>query len=97
MVIVIGTSIASAQTLNWEGQTGIFVTPLAYTAPSTYRGLGVPVVAYHYLDGGPVLRGFHQVSVTVGGFERLELGYTRSGWTAYDGSLQTGSCPWTKE
>jgi hypothetical protein len=78
MVMAVGTSLASAQTLNWEGQTGIFVTPLAYTAPSTYKGLGVPVVAYHYLDGGPVLGGFHQASVTVGGFERVEFGYTRS-------------------
>ena len=29
----------------------MFVTPLAYTIPSPQKGLGKPVVAYHYLDG----------------------------------------------
>ena len=70
--------IASAQSLNWEGQTGIFVTPLAYSVPSTEKGIGMPVVAYHYLDAGSVLGGFHQVSVTVGAFTRVEFGYTRN-------------------
>jgi hypothetical protein len=69
---------ASAQSLNWEGQDGIFVTPLAYPVPSTEKSLGRPIVAYHYLDAGPVLGGFHQASVTVGAFDRLEFGYTRN-------------------
>jgi hypothetical protein len=72
-----GINTARAQTLNWEGQTGIFVTPLAYTVPSSDGGLGKPVVAYHYLDGGNVLGGFHQVSITEGAFNYLEFGYTR--------------------
>jgi hypothetical protein len=70
-------SVTSAQSLNWEGQTGIFVTPLAYTLPSPQRGLGLPAVAYHYLDAGQVLGGFHQASITIGAFGRVELGYTR--------------------
>jgi hypothetical protein len=70
-------NIAPAQSLNWEGQTGIFVTPMAYIAPSGAKGFGIPIVAYHYVDGGQVLGGFHQVSITVGGFDRLEFGYTR--------------------
>jgi Protein of unknown function (DUF3034) len=74
----IGTNIASAQSLNWEGQTGVFVTPLAYILPSTETGLGRPVVAYHYLDAGQVLGGFHQASITVGAFTRVEFGYTRN-------------------
>jgi hypothetical protein len=68
----------SAQTLNWEGQTGIFVTPLAYTAPSSDKSMGHPIVAYHYLDAGPVLGRFHQASVTAGAFGRVEFGYTRN-------------------
>jgi Protein of unknown function (DUF3034) len=68
----------AAQTRNWEGQTGIFVTPLAYTAPSSDKSFGHPIVAYHYLDAGPVLGGFHQASMTVGAFGHLEFGYTRS-------------------
>lgn len=69
---------ASAQSLNWEGQTGVFITPLAYTAASPKTGLGRPVVAYHYLDAGDVLGGFHQASVTEGLFGRAEFGYTRT-------------------
>jgi hypothetical protein len=74
----IGTNTASGQSLNWEGQTGVFVTPLAYILPSTETGLGRPVVAYHYLDAGQVLGGFHQASITVGAFTRVEFGYTRN-------------------
>jgi len=67
-----GLGISAAQSLNWEGQTGVFVTPLAYTAASK------PVVAYHYLDAGGVLGGFHTASVTEGLFGRVEFGYTRT-------------------
>jgi hypothetical protein len=74
----VAMNTASAQSLNWEGQTGVFVTPLAYAVPSTEGGFGKPVVAYHYLDAGGVLGGFHQVSVTIGAFTRVEFGYTRN-------------------
>ena len=79
-VIVMGAGAngASAQSLNWEGQDGIFVTPLAYAVPSADKGFGRPIVAYHYLDAGEVLGGFHQVSVTMGAFNRIEFGYTRN-------------------
>jgi hypothetical protein len=78
-VVILGLNwnSASAQSLNWEGQDGIFVTPLAYPVPSADKTLGRPIVAYHYLDAGPVLGGFHQASVTAGAFNRVEFGYTR--------------------
>lgn len=66
-----------AQSLNWEGQTGVFVTPLAYTAASPADSIGRPIVAYHYLDAGDVLGGFHTASTTVGALGRAEFGYTR--------------------
>jgi hypothetical protein len=69
---------ALAQSLNWEGQTGIFVTPFAYTAASPKNSLGRPVVAYHFLDAGPVLGNFHTASVTAGLLGRAEFGYTRA-------------------
>jgi hypothetical protein len=72
------TASASAQSLGWEGETGVFVTPLAYTAASPANGIGLPVVAYHYLNGGTVLGDFHEMSVTAGVFKRLEFGYTRA-------------------
>jgi hypothetical protein len=73
----VDSKTTSAQSLNWEGQTGVFVTPLAYTVPSPLGGPALPAVAYHYLNGGTVLGGFHQASVTLGAFDRIELGYTR--------------------
>jgi hypothetical protein len=78
IVASVGANITPAQSLNWEGQTGVFVTPLAYTVPSTETGFGGPVVAYHYLGAGQVLGGFHQASITLGALSRLEFGYTRN-------------------
>lgn len=70
--------LLQAQNIGWEGETGAFVTPLAYTAASPSSGLGRPLVAYHFLNGGEALGDFHNVSATVGAFSRVEFGYTRS-------------------
>jgi hypothetical protein len=67
-----------AQNIGWEGETGVFVTPLAYTAKSPKQGLGRPLVAYHYMNGGGVLGDFYNVSATVGAFSHVEFGYTRA-------------------
>jgi len=67
-----------AQNLNWEGQTGAFVTPFAYTSASPSGGFGLPSASFHYLDGGNVLGGFFEVSGTVGFLKRFEAGYTRA-------------------
>jgi hypothetical protein len=68
---------APAQSLNWEGQTGVFVTPLAYTAASPDAGAGKPVVAYHFLNADDVPGNFHTPSAAEGLFGRVEFGYTR--------------------
>jgi hypothetical protein len=65
-----------AQSLGWEGETGVFITPLAYTPVSEGHNFE-PVVGYHYLNAGPVIGDFHQISVTVGVTKRFEFGYTR--------------------
>lgn len=69
---------APAQNLNWDGQTGVFITPLAYTAASPKAGFGKPIVAYHFLNAGSVLGNFHTASVTAGLLGRAEFGYTRN-------------------
>jgi len=76
--IVIFTISLQAQNIGWEGETGVFVTPLAYTAQSPKDGLGKPLVAFHYLNGGGVLGDFYNVSGTAGAFSRIEFGYTRA-------------------
>jgi len=70
--------ISQAQDLNWEGQTGAFVTPFAYTSASPSSGFGHPAVSFHYLDGGEVIGGLYQVSATEGFLKRFEAGYTHS-------------------
>ena len=73
----LGASRMEAQSLGYEGPTGIFVTPLALTAASPAKGVGVPSVSYHFLAGGPIIGDFSTVSVTVGFAKRFEIGYTR--------------------
>ena len=93
VLISFGGTAAFAQSLNWEGQTGVFVTPLAYSVSSGDARLSLPVVSYHYLNAGPVIGGFHQVSVTMGAFNRIEFGYTRS--IHQDGSSAAFSPLWS--
>ena len=66
---------AHAQALGWEGETGVFVTPLAYTASAENQKIHA-VAAYHFLDAGSVIGVFQQASIEVGIGKRLEFGYT---------------------
>lgn len=75
-VLIANAPSAQAQSLGWEGPTGVFVTPLAYTAPSPAKGLGQPVVAFHFLAAGPVIGSYSTVSITEGIAKRIEVGYT---------------------
>src|SRR5690242_3422193 len=76
LALLVLPAATQAQNIGWEGETGVFVTPLAYTAASPSTGLGKPMVGFHYLNGGPVLGDFFEVSGTVGAFGRTEFGYT---------------------
>ncbi len=78
-VVGMGLSLpvaSDAQALGWEGETGVFVTPLAYTGAVEGQKLHA-VVAYHYLDAGPVVGQYHEASTEVSFGRRLEFGYTR--------------------
>lgn len=68
--------VSHAQSLGYEGPTGIFVTPIASVAPSESNGFGHPVVAYHFLNGGSVIGNYSTISITDGAFKRIEFGYT---------------------
>ena len=76
ILVALAPLAARAQNLNWEGQTGAFVTPFAYTAPSPAKGFGAPTASFHYMDGGDVIGGLYEVSGTVGFLKRFEAGYT---------------------
>ncbi|MBI1760934.1 MAG: DUF3034 family protein [Acidobacteria bacterium] len=72
------TSSAAGQGLNWEGQTGAFITPFAYTSKSSNDNIGHPQVAFHFLNTGSVIGNNMQASITVGFLGHAEFGYTRS-------------------
>ncbi|MBV9342376.1 MAG: DUF3034 family protein [Acidobacteria bacterium] len=93
VLLLVISSLAHGQSLNWEGQTGVFVTPLAYLVPSKDKGFGHPVASYHYLNAGSILGGFHQASITEGAFNRIEFGYTRD--IHQEGSVAALSPLWT--
>jgi len=76
--LFLSATTVHAQNLNWEGQTGAFVTPFAYTSASSSNGIGRPDVAFHYLNGGSVLGNFYEISGTIGFLSRVELGYSRA-------------------
>jgi hypothetical protein len=93
IVLTFAASTIHAQSLGYEGPTGIFVTPLASTAASPANGAGHPVIAYHVLAGGPVIGTWNTVSFTEGFAKRFEAGYTREDHAAGD---TTGLSPlWT--
>jgi hypothetical protein len=93
LMVIAGRRATFGQSLNWEGQTGVFVTPLAYSVSTGDARLSLPVVSYHYLNAGPVLGNFHQVSITMGAFSRVEFGYT--GNLHQDGSTAGLSGLWS--
>jgi hypothetical protein len=76
LVLSLAARAAQAQSLGWEGPTGVFVTPLAYTSASPAKGLGQPSVAFHFLAAGPVIGEYSTVSITEGFAKRFEVGYT---------------------
>jgi len=71
-----GLRAAQAQSLGYEGPTGVFVTPLASVSASPAKGLGQPSFAFHFLAAGPIVGDFSTVSVTEGFAKRFEFGYT---------------------
>lgn len=80
LVLFLSTSLftiaVKAQSLSYEGPTGVFVTPLASVAPSETKGFGKPVVGYHFLNGGDVIGNYSTANITVGIAKRAEIGYT---------------------
>ena len=70
-VVVVGTATRSdAQALGWEGETGVFVTPLAYTAASETEKIH-PVVGYHYRKRGSLIGYFHGLLIKIGFLKRF--------------------------
>ena len=76
-IVLFAVAPAAFARLNWEGQTGGLITPFAHTSSSAPR-IGRPELAFHYLDGGPVLGNSFQVSITAGFLKIAEGGFTHT-------------------
>jgi hypothetical protein len=87
LALALAASSAFGQGLNWEGQTGAFVTPFAYTSASPGNSFGHPQLAFHFLNGGNVVGNDFQVSITEGLLKRFEVGYTRALQAGGDSTL----------
>ena len=72
---------ANAQSLTMDGESGIFLQPLADVVPSPQHKFGGPTVSFHAVDAGPVAGNYINIGVEEGFGNWLEFGYTRSNHT----------------
>ena len=75
------TPRANAQSLTMDGESGIFLQPLADVVPSPQHKFGGPTVSFHAVDAGPVAGNYINSGVEEGFGNWLEFGYTRSNHT----------------
>ena len=68
---------ANAQSLTMDGESGIFLQPLADVVPSPQHKFGGPTVSFHAVDAGPVAGNYINTGVEEGFGNWLEFGYTR--------------------
>lgn len=75
------TPRANAQSLTMDGESGIFLQPMADVVPSPHHKFGGPTVSFHAVDAGPVAGDYINIGVEEGFGNWLEFGYTRSNHT----------------
>jgi hypothetical protein len=75
------TPRANAQSLTMDGESGIFLQPLADVVPSPPQKFGGPTVSFHAVDAGPVAGDYINIGIEEGFGNWLEFGYTRSNHT----------------
>src|SRR5690348_18208288 len=59
-------SRANAQSLTMDGESGIFLQPLADVVPSPQHKFGGPTVSFHAVDAGPVAGNYINTGVEEG-------------------------------
>jgi hypothetical protein len=61
-----------------DGQSGIFLQPIAEVVPSPQHEFGGPTVSFHAVNAGPVAADYINTGVEEGFGNWLEFGYTRN-------------------
>jgi Protein of unknown function (DUF3034) len=69
---------ANAQSLTMDGESGIFLQPMADVVPSPEHKFGGPTLSFHAVNAGPVAADYINTGVEEGFGNRLEFGYTRN-------------------
>jgi hypothetical protein len=67
-----------AQSLTMDGESGIFLQPLAEVVSAPEHKFGGPTVSFHAVDAGPVAADYINVGVEEGFGNWLEFGFTRA-------------------
>ena len=78
LAALVSSQRANAQSLNMDGQSGIFLQPLAEVVPSPQHKFGGPTVSFHAVNAGPVAADYINTGVEEGFGNWLEFGYTRN-------------------
>lgn len=69
---------ADAQSLTMDGESGIFLQPVAEVVPSPQNKFGGPTFSLHGVDAGPVAGDYINLGVEEGFGNWLEFGFTRA-------------------
>ena len=69
---------ATAQSLTMDGESGIFLQPMAEVVPSPQNKFGGPTLSFHAVNAGPVAADYINTGIEEGFGNWLEFGYTRN-------------------
>lgn len=69
---------ANAQSLTMDGESGIFLQPMAEVVPSPQNKFGGPTLSFHAVNAGPVASDYINLGIEEGFGNWLEFGYTRN-------------------
>jgi len=71
-------SRANAQSLTMDGESGIFLQPVANVVSSPHGNFGGPTLSFHAVDAGPVAGVYINLGMEAGFGNWLEFGFTRA-------------------
>ena len=72
------TPCSDAQSLTMDGESGIFLQPVAEVVPSPQHKFGGPTLSLHAVGAGPVAGVYINAGVEEGFGNWLEFGFTRA-------------------
>jgi hypothetical protein len=76
--VLLFMSRANAQSLTMDGESGIFLQPVATVVPSPHNKFGGPTLSFHSVDAGPVTGVYINLGTEEGFGNWSEFGFTRA-------------------